>query len=111
MLKHVYKPTALKEARVSKGLTTAKAARLAGLKPSRLSYVEKQPAEVKPRELVALASLYSLTAGHLSEWFGEEVHTSPPEASKRHAAENNRARSTNHKHCRAMFELIKCKEV
>jgi transcriptional regulator with XRE-family HTH domain len=111
MLKHVYKPTALKEARVSKSLTTAKAARLAGLKPSRLSYVEKQPAEVKPRELVALASLYNLTAGHLSEWFGDEKLTSPPGASKRHGAEIERVRSRNHSHCRAMFKLIRCKEV
>ena len=108
MLKHKYKPTALKEARVSKSLTTAEAARLAGLKPSRLGYVEKQPAEVKPGELVALASLYGLTAGHLSEWTGEEELTPPPEVSRRHGAGNERTRSGNHKHRRAMFKIIRC---
>jgi transcriptional regulator with XRE-family HTH domain len=111
MLKHVYKPTVLKEVRLSKSLTTAEAAELAGLKPSRLGYVEKKPAEVKPGELVALANLYGLTAGHLSEWSGQEEFTSPPEASKRHGAESERARSRNRRHCRAMFKLIKCKEV
>ena len=112
MLKHVYKPAALKEARVSKDLSVAEAAKLAGLKPSRISYIEKGQPEVKPRELVALADLYDLTAAHLSEWVGEEKKvTSPPEASKRHGAQNERAHGRNRRHCRALFRLTGRKEV
>jgi transcriptional regulator with XRE-family HTH domain len=110
MLKHVYKPTALKQARVSKSLTSAEAARLIGVKPSRLSYIEKGQPEVKPRELVALADLYDLTAAHLSEWVGDEMLTFPPEQSKRHGAQNERAHSRNRRHCYELFRLMKCQE-
>jgi transcriptional regulator with XRE-family HTH domain len=111
MLKHVYKPAALKAARISKNLTVAEAAKLAGLKSSRLSYIEKGQAEVKPRELVTLADLYDLTAANLSEWVGGEKPASPPEASKRHGAENSRAHGSKRRHCRALFKLTTRGEV